>query len=86
MTSYYNIKGEEITRAAFFALRAAQMRKQIGRDAATRYAIKNGSSQRLIRIAYQLQAAMDADLRSLRGLDFTDSEPLDTANAPLLHD
>ena len=55
-TGYYNAAGEQMTRAAFFALKAATMRKQIGRYAAMRYAIKNGSSLSLFRLACQLLA------------------------------
>lgn len=60
-TGFYNVKGVEITRAAFFALKAAAMIKQIGRDAASRYAINNGSSLRLFCLAQQLAAVNKFD-------------------------
>lgn len=60
-TGYYDKHGNEITQAAFYAIKAAMMVKQIGRDAAQRYAIRNGSSLRLFCLAQQLQAANKFD-------------------------
>lgn len=56
-TGYYNQHGQQITRATYYAILAAKMRKLIGRDAALRMAIKNGSTSSLFRLACQLQAA-----------------------------
>lgn len=58
---FYNAEGREITQAAFYALKAAAMVKQIGRYAASRYAISNGSSLRLFCLAQQLQATNKFD-------------------------
>ena len=54
---YANSHGQEISKAAFYALKAARMQHQIGRYAAQRYALNNGSTAALLRLALQLQAA-----------------------------
>lgn len=60
-TGFYSKEGREITRAAFFALKAARMVKQIGHCAARSYCLNNGSSLALFRLAQQLQAANKFD-------------------------
>lgn len=60
-TGFYDANGREITRAAFFALKAAMLVRQIGRNAAIRYCVNNGSSLRLFCLAQQLQAANKFD-------------------------
>jgi len=55
-TGYYDKHGNEITQTAFYAIKAAMMVAQIGRDAAMRYCLKNGSTLALFRLAQQLQA------------------------------
>jgi len=60
-TGFYDVNGREITRAAFFALKAATMARSIGRYAAMQFALKNGSSLRLFCLAQQLIAANKFD-------------------------
>ena len=55
-SGFYNAQGQAMTREAFYALRAAQMVKQIGRYAARKYALKSGASLRLFYLAQQLEA------------------------------
>lgn len=61
-TGFYNANRMEITRAAFFALKAAAMVKSIGRYAAIRYCLNNGSTYSLFRLAQQLMAAEKINL------------------------
>lgn len=61
MGGFYNAAGNEITAKAFFALKAAAMAKSIGRYAAIRYCLNNGSSFALFRLAQQLMAANKFD-------------------------
>ena len=55
-TGFYNAAGQPMTKAAYFALKAATLREQIGTYAAMRYAVKNGSTLGLYRLARQLLA------------------------------
>ena len=61
MSSFYDDHGNPITQAAFYAIKAARMRQAIGRDAAKRHALNNGSSARLFRIACQLEAGRERE-------------------------
>lgn len=54
-TGHYNERGEMITQATFYALLAARMCRQIGEWAAERFAVRNGSTVRLFKLAVQLQ-------------------------------
>jgi len=56
MGTFATESGEVVTRAAYFAILAARMRSSIGRYAAQRYALNNGSTLSLYRLACQLQA------------------------------
>lgn len=56
-TGFYNQQGMEMTKAAFYALKAALAMKQIGYYAAMRHAVKNGSTIRLFTLAVQLIVA-----------------------------
>lgn len=64
-SGYYDRNGREVTKAAFSALKAAQMAGQIGRYAAIRYALNNGSSFALFRLAQQLMAMDKINLTRL---------------------
>lgn len=55
-TGYYDRNGNEITQAAFYALKAAAMVQTVGRYAAKQYALRMGSTLALFRLAQQLQA------------------------------
>lgn len=58
---FYNAQGQEMTSKAFYALKAAMMARQIGRYAAIRYALNNGSTYSLFRLAQQLHATNKVD-------------------------
>lgn len=66
-TGFYDAMGNEITKEAFFALRAAKLRDSIGTYAARRFALNNGVPLRLFCLACQLQAVSNARFP----LDFT---------------
>lgn len=57
-TGYYDAQGRQITRAAFYAIKAAAMRQQIGKYAARQYYLRRSGahSLHLYRIACQLTA------------------------------
>lgn len=67
-STYYSRNGDIITPAAFFALKAAAMRAQIGNYAARRYyqLHSSNSSLHLYRIACQLHAIEQAMFLQLR--------------------
>lgn len=68
-TGYYSSTGAQLTAPAFWALKAATMRQQIGNHAARRMAIRNGSTMRLYVLACQLLAMQRAEQQA--PLDFT---------------
>ena len=61
--SYVTADGSYVSAKVFYAIKAAAMRQRIGRYAALQYAIKNGSTARMFRIACQLTAIMQATHR-----------------------
>lgn len=62
-SSYVTAEGNYVSAKVFYAIKAAAMRQRIGRDAALRYAVKNGSTSSLFRTACQLTAVMQATHR-----------------------
>lgn len=65
-TSYVTADGSYVSAQVFYAIKAAAMRRSIGRDAAIRYALAHGTTRRLYRIACQLHAIMQAELAASR--------------------
>lgn len=55
---YYGSNGQQLTRAAFYAIKCATMRRSIGAYAARQHFLRNSGTRslRLYRIACQLQA------------------------------
>jgi len=69
--SYYNADGMQICSSAYHALYAATIKKQVGRWAALRYAIKRGVLPSTYRLACQLVAMQQAEEKDTKRLTTT---------------
>ena len=69
--SYYNAEGAQICSNAYHALYAATLKKQVGRWAALRYAMKRGVLPATYRLACQLVAVQMAEEKDTKRLTIT---------------
>ena len=69
--SYYTAEGMQICSNAYHALYAATLKKQIGRWAALRYAMKRGVLPSTYRLACQLVAVQQAEEKDIKRLTTT---------------
>jgi len=69
--SYYNAEGMQICSSAYHALYAATLKKQVGRWAALRYAMKRGVLPSTYRLACQLVAVQMAEEKDTKRLTTT---------------
>jgi len=54
---YYDQHGNDVSQATFYALKGSALYRTIGRWAAQRYVLNNGSTLHLLTMARQLNAA-----------------------------
>jgi len=69
--SYYNAEGMQICSSAYHALYAATLKKQVGRWASLRYAMKRGVLPSTYRLACQLVAMQMVEEKDTKRLTIT---------------